>query len=93
MANLAALRIIEEAYSMALNPEEDYFAQLQPLAANGELANRLTSNQVLFKLCRVVDAQEKEIQALKEDRIAIAQKMLELQEKKTSVINPTQPLG
>lgn len=85
-----ALHIIEEAYSIALNPEVDYFAQLQPLARDGELANKITSNTVLFKLCMLVDAQEKEIHALKEDRVAIAKQILALQEKK---VDPTQALG
>lgn len=81
-----ALLIIEETYNIALNPSEDYWAQLQPLAPNGELANRLTSNQVLFKLCMIVDAQAKEIQALKDDRISIAKKMLELESKPGSSV-------
>jgi hypothetical protein len=91
-----ALAIIEEAYSIALNPELDYWAQLQPLAPNGELANRLTSNQVLFRVCKIVDAQAKEIQALKDDRVAIANKMVELEEyaktTNTTKSNPSEPI-
>lgn len=88
-----ALQIIEEAYSFALNPDIDYLAQLQELAPSGELANKLTANQVLFKLCMLVDQQQKEIQALKDDRTEIAQKMLDLEGKKNEpVADPTQPL-
>ena len=92
--NNPCLAVIEEAYSIALNPELDYFAQLQPLAPAGELANRLTSNQVLFKLCMIVDVQAKEIKALKEDRVAIAAKMVQLEGKSTVVPleDPTMPL-
>ena len=89
MTNPAKLAI-EEAYSLALNPDVDYLAQLQPLAPAGELANRLSSNQVLFKLCMIVDQQAKEIKALQDDRVAIARKMLELEAKK---VDPTAPLG
>ena len=93
-----ALQVIEEAYSIALNPELDYEAQLAPLAQAGELANRLSSNKVLFKLCMIVDAQAKEIQTLKDDRSAIAAKMVELEEKKDATTtekpkyDPSQPL-
>lgn len=92
---MKALRKIEEAYSIALNPDLEYWEQLQPLASNGELANNVTSNQVLFKLCMIVDAQEKEIQALKDDRVAIAKKMIELEGKSTVVPleDATVPLG
>ena len=93
---MKALRVIENAYSMSLNPHEDYLAQLQPLAANGELANKLTSNQVLFKLCMIVDEQEKEIQSLKEDRVAIAAKMVELEAHAkttpTAGLDPSKPI-
>ena len=41
---------IEELYSIALNPDLDYFAQLQPLAQSGELSNKVTTNQLLFRL-------------------------------------------
>ena len=87
---MKAYQIIEEAYNITLNPEVDYQVQLQPLAPAGELANRLTSNQVLFKLCMMVDQQAKEIQSLKDDRVAIAKKMVELEAKK---VDPTAPLG
>jgi ABC-type Na+ transport system ATPase subunit NatA len=83
---------IEEFYSVAINPDLDYFAQLQPLAESGELANRITANQVLFRLCMIVDKQEKEIQALKDDRVAIAKKMIEL-EKQPEAVDPALPLG
>ena len=94
------LLIIESAYDIAINPTLDYEAQLQPLAAAGELANRLSSNKVLFKLCMIVDAQAKEIQALKDDRTAIANKMVELESVQPQgkvenlvVADPTAPLG
>ena len=90
-----ALKVIEEIYSIALNPELSYYAQLAPLASNGELGNHNSSMQVLFKLCMIVDQQAKEIQALKEDRVAIANKMVEL-EVNTAVVpklDPTAPLG
>jgi hypothetical protein len=92
---MRAKQAIEEFYSIALNPDLDYLSQLQPLAASGELANKLTSNQVLFRLCMIVDAQEKEIKALKDDRVAIAKKMIELESKlpKPVEIKPDQPLG
>ncbi len=70
---------IEKLYSVALNPELDYWSQLQLLAQSGELANKATSSELLFRLCQIVDAQEKEIKALKEDRVAIAKKMIELE--------------
>jgi len=89
MTNPAKLSI-EDAYSIALNPDLDYLSQLQPLARDGELANKLTTNKVLFKLCMIVDAQEKEIQSLKDDRISISKQIADLQEKK---VNPTTPLG
>lgn len=74
-----ALIIIEEVYNMALNPDLDYFSQLEPLAASGELANRILSNKVLFRLCKLIDEQEKRIANLEQDRVDIANKMLELQ--------------
>lgn len=61
-----ALAIIEEVYEMALNPDGDYLAQLQPLAPSGELANKLLTSQVLFKLCMLVDTQAKQIVSLQE---------------------------
>src|SRR5579864_5597021 len=64
--NNPALAIVEEVYSIALNPTEDYFAQLQSLAHGGELANNTSVKQVLFKLCMLFDSQNKEIQSLKE---------------------------
>jgi hypothetical protein len=76
---MTALQIIEEVYEIALNPTQPYFAQLEPLAPNGELANRTSANRVLFKLCELVDHQAKQIKALEEDRVDIANKMLELQ--------------
>lgn len=89
-----ALLLIEEAYDIAMNPTADYWAQLQPLAPNGELANRLTSNQVLFRLCMVIDKQEREIASLKDDRVSIAKQLLELKESKNpTVVDPTLPLG
>jgi hypothetical protein len=88
--NNPALLIIEEAYSMALNPELDYFAQLQPLAANGELANKITSNQVLFKLCMLVDAQAKDIKALRDRIQEIDTVKKEATDAKTP--DPTQPI-
>ena len=92
---MKALRLIEELYSVALNPDLDYFNQLQPLAQSGELANKVTSNQLLFRLCMLIDQQEKEIQTLKDDRVAIAKKMVELEGKNTVEPNvvPTEPLG
>lgn len=94
-----ALLAIEEAYDIALNPELDYLAQLQELAVSGELSNKITMQKVLFKLCMIVDIQEKEIKELKEDRIAIANKMLELEGGKTNATpatetrpDPTAPL-
>jgi hypothetical protein len=84
-----ALQIIEEVYDIALNPTQDYFAQLEPLAPNGELANRISANKVLFKLCQLVDAQDKEIQALKQDRVDIANKLVGLQDS----LNSSSPIG
>ena len=86
---------IEELYSIALNPDLDYFAQLQPLAQSGELSNKATSNQLLFRLCQIVDGQEKEIQALKEDRVAIANQMIKLEGGSATVpeLDPVVPLG
>jgi len=49
---------------MAINPELDYYAQLEPLAANGELANHNSSMKVLFALCMLVDQQGKRIAEL-----------------------------
>ncbi len=91
-----SLTIIEEAYSLTLNPDEDYFAQLQVLAASGELANKITANQVLFKLCMLVDAQAKEIKHLKDDYSITKEKLIELEGHGTSTNNtkldPTNPL-
>ncbi len=87
-----ALLTIEEIYSMAVNPAVDYYAQLEPLASNGELANHNSSMKLLFKLCMIVDAQAKEIKILKDDRVAIAAKMVELEGKKAEV-DATKPLG
>ena len=61
-----ALSKIEEIYNMAINPELDYYAQLEPLAANGELANHNSSMKVLFALCMLVDQQGKRIAELEE---------------------------
>lgn len=89
-----ALLAIEEAYEIGLNPELDYLAQLeQLLGPSGELANRLTSNKVLFALCKIIDEQEKQIKALEDDRVQIANKMLELEGKapKTDAAPTTAP--
>lgn len=99
-----ALVAIEEVYEMALNPTQSYFAQLEPLAASGELANRISTNKVLFRLAELVDNQAKEIKALKDDRQAIAAKMVELESKlqftkdgdlkiDAPTPDPTQPIG
>lgn len=93
--NNKSLLTIEEIYGIALNPTLDYYAQVEPLASNGELANHNSSMKLLFRLCMIVDAQAKEIQALKDDRVAIAAKMIELEGKKTVLpeVDATQPLG
>jgi hypothetical protein len=92
-----ALNIIEDVYSMTLNPELDYFAQLQPLAPGGELANKISTNQVLFKLCMLVDAQAKEIESLKESRRLTYEKMEKLEGRYAETTNqarldPTNPI-
>jgi hypothetical protein len=86
---------IEKLYSVALNPELDYWSQLQPLAQSGELANKATSSELLFRLCVIVDQQAKEIKALQDDRVAIAKKMIELEGKSATMPTeaPTEPLG
>lgn len=78
-----ALQAIEESYDIALNPDLDYGAQLLPLGASGELANRISANKVLFKLCMLVDAQAKEIAALKDGQVAAS----------TQPVDPAAPLG
>jgi ABC-type Na+ transport system ATPase subunit NatA len=94
--NNKCLLTIEEIYSLGLNPSLDYYAQVEPLASNGELANHNSSMKLLFKMAMIVDAQAREIQTLKDDRVAIAQKMVEI-EKKNPVVSytgdATQPLG
>lgn len=85
-----ALQAIEEAYSFSLNPDEDYLSQLQALAASGELANKLTSNNVLFKLCMIVDTQAKVIEQLQEtvSKLVVSEK----EEIHATTPDPTQPL-
>lgn len=87
--NNPAQAILEEVYEYALNPNESYAAQLAPLAANGELSNRASLNKILFKLCEVVDAQAKKIKLLEDDRVAIAQKMTELEGKDGDISTAT----
>ena len=78
---------------MGLNPEQDYAAQLAPLATNGELANGPKRNQTLFSLCQIVDRQNREIQALKDDRATIAAEMVKLSKLVTTpAVDPTKPL-
>ena len=84
-----ALAIIEEVYEMAINPNASYAAQLEPLGASGELANRIKTNTILFRLCELVDAQEKAIKSLKDDRQAIAIKMVDLESKISAKTAPT----
>lgn len=90
-----ALAIIEEVYEMALNPNEDYFAQLEPLAASGELANRISANKVLFQLCMLVDTQSKRIKEL-EENVGNLNKAPEEQPSLTDtppiVSDPTEPI-
>lgn len=90
-----ALRIIEEVYEMALNPTLSYYAQLQPLAPSGELADKIKLTSVVFKLCELVDKQAKEIDKLKEDRVQIATEMAKLQKDNpiaSMPVDPTKPI-
>lgn len=97
-----ALEAIENVYEMALNPEQDILAQLQQiLGPSGEMGSHLASNKLLFALCKIVDTLEERIRVLEDDRVAIANKMLELEGKKpeadakttdTTKPDPTQPL-
>lgn len=96
-----AYQLIEHIYEIALNPDQPYYDQLEPLAATGDLANRTNVNKVVFGLCELVDAQQKEIQALKDDREAIAKQMVELEKKinpstvtvDITPVDPTKPLA
>lgn len=85
-------RLIEEVYDIALNPNLDYFAQLEPLAANGELANHVNTSKILFKLCQLVDAQEKRIKALEDTHEEITKRILEISGKHETEIDATKPL-
>lgn len=98
-----AIAILEEVYDMALNPTQSYAAQLEPLAATGELSNKLKTNEVLFRLCELIDAQIKEIKKLRDDREAIARKLVEFESKlqfdkdgnlkiNVPTTDPTQPI-
>ena len=82
-----ALAKIEEIYDMAINPELDYFAQLEPLAANGELANHNSSLKVLFALCMLVDQQGKTIKGFEQDIVDIS-KRLQTMEDSLKASNP-----
>lgn len=85
-----ALSIIEDAYEIALNPTQPYFAQLEPLGQNGELSNATNLKKVIFKLCELVDSQGKE---LKELRVIVSNKS-EITPPIVDVkaTNPTKPL-
>lgn len=93
-----ALAILEEVYEIALNPTLSYAAQLETLSASGELSNKKQTNEILFRLCELVDTQAKQIKALKEDREQIASEMTRLEgiisapTTNPAVSDPTQPL-
>lgn len=59
-----AMTIIEEVYEISLNPGEDYLAQMQSLAPSGELGSKISLTKLLFKLCKLIDTQQKEIAKL-----------------------------
>lgn len=90
-----AQSIIEEVYSMALNPTQPYNVQLDALSASGELSNKRHTNEILFRLCELVDKQQAEIKALQDDREDIAKRLIALQPTETvmPIVNdPTLPL-
>lgn len=88
-----ALTILEEVYEMTINPTQSYVAQLEPLSASGELTNKLKTNEVLFRLCELIDKQNKEIESLKKDREEIAKQMVDLQIKlDDKATDPTKPI-
>ena len=51
------LLILENVYSIAINPEFSYEEQLQSLAVTGHLANKTLLNSVVIKLCEYIDKQ------------------------------------
>jgi Tfp pilus assembly protein PilN len=89
-------QVLEEVYGIGLNPTLPYGAQLEPLAASGELSNKNQTNAVLFKLCELLDEQAKEIKTLKDDRKEIVKQMITLEQKLTPDVqpapDPTQPI-
>lgn len=90
-----AQSIIEEVYSMALNPTQPYNVQLDALSASGELSNKRQTNEILFRLCELVDKQQTEIKALQDDREDIAKRLIALQPAENTapiVSDPTLPL-
>ena len=93
-----ALSVLEEIYNMAINPELDYFAQLEPLASNGELANHNSSLKVLMKLCMLLDEQAKKIKSLEEKYVDNVKNAVEAQPQPQTiepisvpVVDPTKP--
>ncbi|HEX9059099.1 MAG TPA: hypothetical protein VF941_02875 [Clostridia bacterium] len=59
-----ALTILEAVYGLSFNPNLPYAPQLEALAASGVLANKKFLNEAVFKLCELVDKQQKQIDLL-----------------------------
>lgn len=60
------LLILENVYSIALNPDFPYEEQLQSLASSGHLANKTLLNSVVIKLCEYIDKQAETLQKFDE---------------------------
>lgn len=91
-----ALAVLQDTYQLVINSKGSYYEQLQPLAPSGHLSNKSLLLKVIFDLCEVIDKQEGRIEALENDRLAIAKQMAELEKQTKTPLNTptdtTQPL-
>jgi len=79
-----ALTILESVYGLTFNPNLPYTVQLEQLAASGVLANKKSLNEVVFKLCELVDKQQQQLDKLLKEEA--------LPDHPVTNIDPTKPL-
>ena len=57
-------QIIEETYDIVISSKARYFEQIAGLDAAGAFSNTKMLTEVVFKLCEIIDTQERQIAEL-----------------------------
>lgn len=85
-----ALTILESVYGLTFNPTLPYNEQLEQLAASGVLGNKKSLNEVVFKLCELIDKQQQQIDKLTKSGDNVGKS---LPAHPVTNLDPTQPLA